>query len=216
MIIIDHTHHRYRVRRENSGCNKHNGAYYYSREIVKNIIPNVKTDRSWITVNIPGAGTNHAILFVHNNLNADKYEWIKTYGFKDVILVCGMPETCDKVAHLGMPIYLPLSIDTKYVEQFKTEKTKKVCYAGRKNKLTLGSIPKGIDILTSMKRDDLLRKLAMYEEVYCVGRVAIEAACLDCKVLPFDDRFPDPSIWQVVDNLEAARMLQDALDIIDR
>ena len=216
MIIIDHNHHRYRVRRDNSGCNKHNGAYYYSREIVKNIIPNVRTDRSWITVNIPGAGANHAILFVHNNLNADKYEWIKTYGFKDVILVCGVPETCDKVAHLGTPIYLPLSIDTKYVEQFRTEKTKGVCYAGRKNKLSLGSIPKGVDILTSMKRDDLLRKMAMYEEVYAVGRVAIEAACLGCKVLPFDERFPDPSIWKVVDNLEAARMLQDALDIIDR
>ena len=176
----------------------------------------MNTDRNWITVNIPGAGANHAIMFVHNNLNPNKYEWIRTYGFKDIIMVCGVPETCDKVAHLGTPIYLPLSIDTKYVEQFKTEKTKKVCYAGRKNKLALGHIPKGIDILTSMKRDDMLRKLALYEEVYAVGRVALEAACLGAKILPFDDRFPDPSLWQVVDNKDAARMLQDAVDIIDR
>ena len=52
-MIIDHTHPLYKSRLKDAGNNKYNGAYYYSKEIVKNIIPNVKTDRNWITVNLP-------------------------------------------------------------------------------------------------------------------------------------------------------------------
>lgn len=47
-MIIDHTHYKYRRRRELlPEAQRHNGAYYYSREIVKNIIPLVETDRNW-------------------------------------------------------------------------------------------------------------------------------------------------------------------------
>jgi hypothetical protein len=31
-----------------------------------------------------------------------------------------------------------------------------------------------------------------------------------------DVRFRDPSVWKVVDNLEAAKMLQEMLDEIDK
>ena len=58
MIIIDHTNRRYKIRRDASGENRYNGAYYYSLEIVKNIIPRIKTDRNWITLNIPGEALN--------------------------------------------------------------------------------------------------------------------------------------------------------------
>lgn len=46
-MIIDHNNPLY-VKKRNSliNGNKYNGAYYYSREIVKNIIPLVKTDRN--------------------------------------------------------------------------------------------------------------------------------------------------------------------------
>ena len=45
-MIIDYNHPIYKAKRENmSGFNKYNGAYYYSKDIVKNIIPKVKTDR---------------------------------------------------------------------------------------------------------------------------------------------------------------------------
>ena len=92
-MIISHEHCRYQRRRENAGANKYNGAYYYSREIVKNIIPRVETDRNWITINIPGEGCNHAIFFVHNNLQPEKYDWIKQYGFQDIVMVCRWPES---------------------------------------------------------------------------------------------------------------------------
>ena len=195
----------------------YNGAYYYSREIVKNIIPKVKTDRNWITVNVEGAGCSHAIVFIHNNLQQERYEWLYQYGFTDLILVCGLERTCEMVKHLGTPIYLPLSIDLEYIKKFQDiEKTKDTAYAGRKSKTNMGRLPDGIDYLCGMKRAQLLKHMAEYKNVYAVGRTAIEAKALGCRVLPFDERFPDPDIWQVIDNSVAAEILQQQLDIIDR
>ena len=131
-MIVDTDHPKYldKWRWQNTG--KWNGAYYYSKEIVKYFIPNIKTDRHWITVNVKGVGADHAIVFIHNNLHPENYSWLKKYD--DLILVCGLPETMDKVRHLGTPIHLPLSVDVREVEQYKREKDKGVCYAGRKGK----------------------------------------------------------------------------------
>lgn len=217
-MIISHEHYRYQRRRENAGANKYNGAYYYSREIVKNIIPRVETDRNWVTINIPGEGCNHAIFFVHNNLQPEKYDWIKQYGFQDIVMVCGTPETTENMKERGWnAIYLPLSIDTEYIKQFKVqEKTKSAAYAGRKSKTVFGNLPEGIDYLYGMKRTDLLKRIAQYEKIFAVGRTAIEAVALNCEIMPYDVRFPDPSIWKVIDNKDAAKILQQKLDIIDR
>lgn len=217
-VIISHEHYRYQRRRENAGANKYNGAYYYSREIVKNIIPRVETDRNWITINIPGEGCNHAIFFVHNNLQPEKYDWIKQYGFQDIVMVCGTPETTKNMKERGWnAIYLPLSIDTEYIKQFKVqEKTKSAAFAGRKSKTIFGNLPEGIDYLYGMKRTDLLKRIAQYEKIFAVGRTAIEAVALNCEIMPYDVRFPDPSIWKVIDNKDAAKILQQKLDEIDR
>lgn len=186
---------------------------------MKNIIPNVETDRNWITVNLPGYGAEHSVLFVHNNLRPENYDWIKTYGFKDIVLVCGMKETVEKVAHLGKAIYLPLNIDVEYVEQFKVEeKTKDVAFVGRpakRNNIEGIELPEGIDILEGMKRQDMLPKMAKYKSVYAVGRCALEAKVLGCRIRKYDPRYPKTSIWKVVDNREAAEMLQKMLNEID-
>lgn len=218
-MIIDHNHIEYRKRWDKAGANRYNGAFYYSKEIVKNIIPNVETDRNWITVNLPGIGAEHSILFIHNNLHPENYDWIKTYGYKDIVLVCGMPETVDKVAHLGKAIYLPLNIDVEYVEQFKAEeKTKDVAFVGRpaKRKSIEGiTLPADVDILEGIKRQDLLPKMAQYKSVYAVGRTALEAKVLGCRIRKYDPRYPKTSVWKVLDNFEAAMMLQKMLDDID-
>lgn len=212
-IIINHDHPRYRRTYNRLGADKYNGAFYYSKEICKNIIPNVKTDRNWITINIEGVGCDHAIVFIHNNLQPQKYEWLRNY--EDLILVCGVPETCEKVEHLGKAIYLPLSVDISYVEQFRTDtKTKDVAYVGRRNKAN-NNVPKTIDYLYGMKRQRLLPAMAKFRQIYAVGRCAIEGMILECDILPYDDRFPDPSIWKILDNREAAVMLQGMLDEID-
>ena len=165
-------------------------------------------------VNVTGVGCDNAIVFIHNNLHPERYDWLKRYD--DLILVCGIRETIPKVEHLGRAIYLPLSIDTEYVKQFRVdEKTKDAAFVGRRSKMRLGELPEGIDYLHGIRRQKLLPRMAEYKTVYAVGRTAIEAKCLGCKVLAYDKRFPNPSIWKVLDNKEAARMLQRELDKID-
>lgn len=213
--IYSHDLPDYRARWRASGKNRWNGAFYYSKEIVANIIPKVETDRPWVTINQEGACEDGAIVFVHNNLRPDKYDWLKAYS--DLILICGIPETCNNVAHLGRAEYLPLSVDVGYVQQFRRPKDMGAAFVGRASKKQYadGVLPHGTRSLSGMPRKELLSNMARYRSVYAVGRCAIEAKILLCDVLPYDSRFPDPSIWQIVDNSEAAQMLQDILDRID-
>lgn len=216
-MIIDHNHPRYRARWQAATENKYNGAFYYSKEIVKNIIPNVETDRNWITINIPGVGASHAIVFIHNNLKPENYQWLEQYGYKDLILVCGIPETVEKVKHLGYAIYLPLSVDVEYVSQFKVEhKTRRAAIVGRKSKIKKAEkLPNYVEYLCGYKRQALLPRMAQYRTIYAVGRTAIEARVLGCSLRAYDPRFPDTSRWQMLDNKDAAVMLQKMIDEID-
>jgi hypothetical protein len=190
---------------------QYNGAYYYSKEIREFIIPNIKTDRNWITINLPGFGADHSIVFVHNNLNPYRYDWLKKYH--DLILVVGVPETAEKVAHLGKTIYLPLPIDKANVAQYIVEKDKEVCYAGRGKKF-IGKKVEG-DPICDVPREEMLKRMAHYKKCYAVGRTAIEAKILGCEILPYDERFPDPSIWKVFSYEDAVEYLQEKLDEID-
>lgn len=205
------------------GALKNQGAYHYSREIVENIIPKVATARPWVTVNIPGRCYDHAIVFIHNNLNPSWYKWLNNY--EDLVLVCGMPWTAEdmrKICPKHHVIYLPLSVDVDYVERFKVKKkTKKTAFAGRLAKLDESileerrDIPDGIDILGDIPREELLKAMAQYKTIYAVGRTAIEAKVLGCKVKSYNSLCPDPDFWEVYDNSEAALILQEKLDIID-
>lgn len=211
-MIIDHDEPSYKHRWQLSGKNKWNGAFYYSKEIVKNIIPRIETDRNWVTINQPGKAFDHSIFFVHNNLRPEHYDWLVAY--KDLILVCGIPETMEKVAHLGTPVYLPLSVDVEYVERFKREShPKDTAIVGRPAKIRKHRMK--ADVLSGFPRGKLLEKMGKYKRVYAVGRTAIEARILGCEILPYDERFPDPSIWRVLDNKDAAKLLQIELDRID-
>lgn len=213
-IIASHEHPEYVRRRGGlTGPGVWNGAFYYSQEIVRNIIPNVETWRPWVTINVQGRAADHAIVFIHNNKTPEVYNWLHRY--KDLVLVCGIPETVEKVKGLGHAVYLPLSIDTKDVKAHSGKKTRGRAYVGRQSKHAGVKFPKGTDLLQGMPRDRLLDEVARYLEVYAVGRCALEAKALGCKILPYDPRFPDPAIWKVIDNLEAAEMLQAELDRID-
>lgn len=199
-----------------SDANQKNGAYNYSKEIIENIIPRVQTERPWVTINQPFFAEDHAIVFVHGNLHPHSYDWFK--GYRDTVMVASLEGTAAKLRKHGhkQVIVVPLSIDLGYLEQFKVkEKTKQVAYAGRPEKKKLGDLPNGIDLLEGLEREELLRQMAQYKQIYAVGRCAIEAKALGCEILPFDHRFPDPSIWKVVDNCEAAEILQRELNRID-
>lgn len=211
-MIISHDHPRYQILRATMGSNRYNGAYYYSVEIVNNIIPRVDTARNWITINIPGVGCDNAIVFVHNNKHASHYEWLSEY--KNLVLVCGIPETVDMVKHLGKAIYLPLSIDIEAVSKYKREKDKDVAFAGRRTKAQ--NIPEGVEVVAGLERPQFLYELARFRKAYAVGRVALEALALGAEeILPYDPRFPDVTRWKLMDNSDAAMILQKELDKID-
>ena len=215
-MILSHESPIYQKQRAKLGPSFHNGAYYYSKDIVENIIPLVKTDRNWITIMIDKQCMDHSIYFLHNNLYTYKYNFIKNYD--DVIVVAGTPETAYRCRNLGRGcIYLPLSVDVEHVKSLAVKrKTKDVCYAGRAFKIYSENVPAGVDKLCNMEHDKLLHEMSKYKRVYAVGRTAIEAKVLGCEVLPYDPRFPDPSVWQILDNKDAAKILQEELDKYDK
>ena len=218
-MILDHTEPHYAKKRNSLGNGKYDGAYYYSREIVKNIIPNVKTDRNWVTVRLSDCKDHpdHAIVFIHNNRNPNYYRYLKEY--KDVVLVCGLQSTADNMRfYSDKVIYLPLSVDVEAVKRYRVKnKTKEVAYAGRLIKLNYANnrVPKGVDILSGMPQSKLLKEMAKYKKIYTSGRTAIQAKILGCEVLPHETNFPDPSIWKILDNKDAAKILQHKLNLID-
>lgn len=215
MKIFDHTNPLYIEKRDKLKSGKYNGAYYYSKLIVDKIIPNIKTDRNWVTLNVENQCWDHSIVFVHNNKYLHNYEWLRNYD--DLILVCSQKETADKLSHLGKTIILPLCIDVEEVENYKKKrKTKDTCFVGRKVKANWGILPKNIDYITELPREELLKELARYKKAYAIGLCAIEAKVLGCDVLSYDSRFPDPSIWEVLDYTDAIKLLQNELDKIDK
>lgn len=213
MMVINHLDPEYRKQTISKPRSRHNGAFYYSQEICSRIIPNVQTDRNWLTIKAGEKCMDHCIVFIHNNLHPERYEYLRKY--KDLILVCGIPETVPKMEQYGTAIYLPLSIDVEYVKQYRCEDQSGVAFVGRMAKRRIGDIPPGTECIGGLPRPELLRRMAKKEKVYAVGRVALEAKVLGCEVLPYDPRFPDVERWKVMDNIEAAYILQKKLDMID-
>lgn len=215
-MIINHTHPLYVAKRKKQGYGKYNGAYYYSRDICRYIIPNVKTDRTWVTVRIEDAPENldHSIVFIHNNRNPNLYGYLRK--FKDVICVCSTQYTLDNMQFFGNPIFLPLSVNVKNIKRYRVkEKTKDVAFAGRRLKIT-NKVPSTADILTDMPQSKLLKEMANYKKIYAVGLTAIQAKILGCEIGVYDNKYADASIWKIVDCLQASKMLQKKLDEIDK
>ena len=90
-----------------------------------------------------------------------------------------------------------------------------VAFVGRPSKRSGYDFGDGVDIIEGLPRTRLLEAMAEYRQVYAVGRTAIEAKILGCEVLPYDRRFPDAERWQIMDNRDAAQILQKKLEVID-
>lgn len=204
-----------------NGAGMHNGAYYYSKDIVEHIIPNVQTWRPWDTMGMKCLrSADHAIVFIHHCRSWDKvYNWLNRYT--DQIYICSTKPTYEWAISRGKKaVFLPLSIDVDYVKQFKTKKTKQACYAGNrwgfKRADEKKNIPDYVDFPpANLPREELLKFIAPYKELYAIGRCAIEGLALGCKIKPFYHDYMDPTYWRVLDCKEAAQILQEALDQID-
>lgn len=222
-ILTDTNTIRYKAMRYRQKNGKHNGAYYYSKEIVKNIAPYVKTYRPWDTLGMRRVGTtDSAIVFLHHCIHWEKvYYWLRAYN--DLVLVCSTAPTLEwaKTIEGAHPILLPLSIDVKSVERYRCDKTKRACYAGNrwafKRADEEANIPDYVDYPpASLPREELLQFIAPYKELYAIGRCALEGLALGCEIKPFYRKYLDPSYWVLLDNRKAAVLLQKALDDINR
>lgn len=215
-MIIDHTHPEYMKRRKALGAAKFNGCYYYSKEIVENIIPRVKTDRDWNTVGRDVDGMHDGmIVFLHDNLSPWHYDWLKNYN--DLILVCSSQYVADSVKFWGKPIVLPMSIDTEYVKKFRVaKKTRGTCFVGNVWVKANNNcrVPDGVDYLSEMARPKLLKTIAQYRKAYAIDRCAQECQVLGCELLELKVNYGCDST-NVLDNRDAAKILQQKLDEVE-
>lgn len=220
-MIIDHTHPGYVKLRKSIGQGKYNGCYYYSKEIVENIIPRVRTWRDWNTVGRDLDGMHDGmIVFLHDNSTPWNYEWLHKY--KDLVLICSSKYTMDSVIYSGHTVLLPMSIDTEYVKRFRVaKKTKGTCFVGNrwvKDNMTDPGVLAAdkVDFFSGFRREKLLKEVAKYRRAYAIDRCAQEVQVLGCELLPIDTRYHCDEVGRVLDNREAAVMLQNALDKIDK
>ena len=194
-----------------------NGAYYYSKELLENIVPKIKTDRNWILINAEGKCYDNSIVIIHNNKNPERYQWLSKY--KNLILVCSQPHTLKTLIEMHPhfhTILIPLSIDINYVKKFKVKrKTKEIGYFGRKEKCPSYILEDdSIDKIYGMDRDELLHTLAKYKKVYAIGRCALEAKCLGCEVLHHEGEYENTD-FILYDNKDIIPEFQRLIDEID-
>lgn len=194
-----------------------NGAYHYSKELLENVVPHIKTNRDWVLINVDNQCSDGAIVFIHNNKNPESYSYLGQY--KGLILVCSQIKTLKTMVEMFPKfhcIYLPLSIDTTYVKQFKAKrKSRKVAYFGRESKCPVNiENDKNIVKIYGKNRDELLKEVGKFKKVYAIGRCAIEAKCLGCKVLPHEGEY-DGVEFKVIDNKDVIPELQRLINEID-
>lgn len=221
-MIIDHNHPEYKAIRDyaNGFQGQYNGCWYYSHEIVDNIIPNVKTKRGWNTVGRELTGMcDGMIVFLHDNATPFNYGWLRKYN--DLVLVCSSNYTRQAVCYSGHAVFLPMSIDTEYVKQFRVKKkTKDTCFVGNwwvREQMTNPSalVADKVDFLSNIPREKLLKEVAKYKRAYAIDRCALECLTLGLELLELPTRYHCENVGNVVDNRDAAKMLQQILNSID-
>jgi hypothetical protein len=211
-IIYDHTHIQFKQERQKLKTGKYNGAYYYSKELVKNIIPFIKTDYNWITSNVTeNIVLNHTIVICHDNCMPES-TYAKYRNFEDIIFICSSFQTARAVEIHGNPIYIPMSIDAQYVSKFKTKKTKKEAFAGNVWGFKKGYLPENVDIITELPREQFLKEMAKYEKIYATGRTRLEAVCLGCETefMKFPRSYEEES--DLYDNKDVIKLIQNEID----
>lgn len=187
MIVYGTSSPKFTEWRNGRKYGKENGAYYYSKEIEDNILPEIEADVLIVTA---GAALYTAIelpdgcvVVCHDNRSTQQ-SYGRLFG-KGIVWVCSKHSTVETLEGYGeRAVYIPLSIDTKYVKKFKRKKTKDTAYVGNAwdfKRDYLNSLPVDIEQLSDMSREKLLKEMSKYKNVIAEGRVLMEAQILGCK-----------------------------------
>lgn len=165
----------------------HNGAHYYAKEIEDLILPHIEADIFVVTAGgtvQPKKVPDGCVFVCHHNVMP--VEVYKQFFDRDILWVCSKPSTVDKLTAAGeKAVYIPLSIDTKYVEKFRTEKTRDTAFVGNfwnfKEKY-IESLPIDVHHIGNLPRARLLEEMAKYKHIIAEGRCNMEAQVLGCEV----------------------------------
>lgn len=196
----------------------HNGAHYYAKEIEDLILPHIEADVFIVTTGgtVQPKKVPDGCVFVchHNVMPVEVYEKFLDRG---ILWVCSKPSTVEKLEEVGeKAVYIPLSIDTQYVENFKTKKTKDIAFVGNfwnfKEKY-LESLPLNVHHVGGLSRERLLKEMAKYRRVIAEGRCNMEAQVLGCEVeLPdYDNPKIDVIPRKVLDSRDAISFWRQVL-----
>lgn len=220
MIIYGTQTPKFTSWRDKQTYGKENGAYYYSKEIEENILPELKLDMLFVTAGAVLYTTRElpdgTIVICHDN-RSTRQSYGKLFG-KGMIWVCSKHSTVETLERYGeKAVYVPLSIDTEYVKQFKRKKTKDTAYVGNAwafKREYLNSLPIDIEQLSGMARVKLLKEMAKYKRVIAEGRCLMEAQVLGCKTeVPKYDGHESVYV-EALDNREAVKYWRRALQPI--
>lgn len=132
-----------------------------------------------------------------------------------MIWVCSKHSTVKTLEGYGeRAVYVPLSIDTEYIKQFKRKKTKDTAYVGNARAFKreyLNSLPVDVEQLSGMARVKLLKEMAKYKRVIAEGRCLMEAQVLGAKTeVPKYDGHESVYV-EALDNREAIKYWREAL-----
>lgn len=196
----------------------HNGAHYYAKEIEDLILPHIEADVFVVTTGgtvQPKKVPDGCVFVCHHNIMP--VEVYKRFLNRGILWVCSKPSTVEKLEKAGeKAVYIPLSVDTKYVEKFRTEKTRDIAFVGnfwnfKENYLK--SLPDNVHEVGGLPRERLLKEMAKYRRVIAEGRCNMEAQILGCEViLP---EYGKPSLEaiprEVLDSRDAIPFWREAL-----
>ena len=197
---------------------KNTGAHFYAKEIEDIILPKLDLNLFIITAGAALYPANEvpdgAIAVCHDN-RYTKESYHRLFR-KGIVWVCSKQSTVDKLKSYGEnAVYIPLSIDTRYVAKYKTKKTKDIAYVGNPWAFKadyLASLPPNIDQLSNMEREDLLKAMAKYRRVIAEGRCLMEAQVLgaECEVPKYENL--ESVFVEPLDSLDAVSYWAEALD----
>ena len=187
MKIIGVQSDRFKAWHSNSGESKNNGAYWYAKEIEKNILPKLKDlDTTIVTAGatlLKKQPAMYSVVVCHDNRSTiSSYRHLLKLGNT---FICSKHSTADTLTKAGeKAVYVPLSIDTRYVAKYKTDKTEDIAYVGNPwafKQSYLKSLPDNVVQLSGMERLDLIKAMAKFKRVIAEGRCMMEAQVLGCE-----------------------------------
>lgn len=216
MVILGTNTERFRTWHKTQGAEGMNGAYWYSKEIEDIILPELDSDAVVVTVAASLYGPNDipsgSVIVCHDNRYTEQ-SYGNHFG-NNHLWICSKESTVKTLKGYGEnAVYVPLSIDTRYVKKFITDKTKDTAYVGNPwgfKKEYLESLPPNIKQLGGMERDVLLRKMAEYKNVIAEGRCLMEAQVLGAKTSVPEYKEHEAVFVKALDSLAAVKHWQKA------